>query len=234
MTRSAHSYRIGKSFRFDATRQLSDGRYDGHAFTAEAVLSSSALSPEGFVADFGDLRLLRKYIDNALDHQILNEAVKDPSDTGLGEHLTKWAQDHLPTHVTAALEAVYVRTGRGQRHSYKSHFVEFEASHRLCGLREGHPCGRLHGHSYVVSAPAAGARRNREVPVLLRSHLRTAVDGQVLNTIFPGFNPTSEHLAQHCVDWLVERGMGQESWGGLCIRVSETETSWAEYTRRTT
>ena len=26
----------------------------------------------------------------------------------------------------------------------------FSASHQLFGLREGHPCARLHGHNYVV------------------------------------------------------------------------------------
>ncbi|MFI6697695.1 6-pyruvoyl trahydropterin synthase family protein [Streptomyces sp. NPDC050509] len=36
----------------------------------------------------------------------------------------------------------------------------FSASHQLDGLPEDHPCGRLHGHNYVValelSAPTDG------------------------------------------------------------------------------
>lgn len=47
MTSSQPLFRIGKSFRFEATRQLPDGRFDGHSFTVEAVLSSSVLSPVG-------------------------------------------------------------------------------------------------------------------------------------------------------------------------------------------
>lgn len=26
----------------------------------------------------------------------------------------------------------------------------FSAAHRLEGLQEGHPCGRMHGHNYII------------------------------------------------------------------------------------
>ena len=31
----------------------------------------------------------------------------------------------------------------------------FSASHRLEGLHDGHPCGRMHGHNYVVEIELA-------------------------------------------------------------------------------
>ncbi|MFF4717488.1 6-pyruvoyl tetrahydropterin synthase family protein [Streptomyces eurythermus] len=220
-------FRIGKNFRFEATRRLDDGTYDGHSFTAEVVLSSPVLTPEGFVVDFGDLASLKRYIDGTLDHQILNEAVKDASNEGIAEHLLGWARNHLPTDVTLVLEEVRVRTGR-PRPLPSAAFAAFEASHQLFGLRDGHPCGRLHGHSYVLSVPAAVPRLG-DVPVLLRNHLRSAVHGRISNKVIPGVNPTSENLAQHFSQWLADRAMGGTGWGGACVRVSETETSWAEY-----
>ncbi|MFE9222449.1 6-pyruvoyl tetrahydropterin synthase family protein [Streptomyces lavendulae] len=108
-------FRIGKGFRFEATRRLADGRYDGHSFTAEAALSSLVLSPEGFVADFDDLAPLKRYIDGALDHQILNDCVKDVYNEGSAEHLLGWARDHLPSDAASVLERIRVRIGRPSR-----------------------------------------------------------------------------------------------------------------------
>ncbi|MEU2516936.1 6-pyruvoyl trahydropterin synthase family protein [Streptomyces syringium] len=223
-------FRIGKNFRFEATRRLDDGTYDGHSFTAEVVLSSPVLSPEGFVVDFGDLAPLKQYIDGVLDHQVLNDAVKDTSNEGIAEYLTGWVCDNLPTGTVAVLKSVQVRTGRPKPPRSAS-FATFEASHQLYGLREGHPCGRLHGHSYVLSVPVSAVPRFGDVPVVLRNYLRGALHGSVLNEAIPGLNPTSEHLARHCSQWLADRSLSGDDGSGACVRVSETETSWAEYTR---
>ncbi|WP_338673892.1 6-carboxytetrahydropterin synthase [Streptomyces sp. SCSIO 30461] len=228
MSRTQHLFRIGKNFRFEATRRLRDGSYNGHSFTAEAVLSSRVLSPEGFVADFGDLAPLKRYIDDALDHRIVNDSVTDVSNEGISEHLFTWARNHLPADIASVLEEVRVRTGRPQPLPSAA-FATFEASHRLHGLHDRHPCGRLHGHSYVLSVPISAVPRLGAVPVLLRNHLRSAMHGKVLNEVIPGMNPTSENLAQHFSQWLMDRAMGVTIWGGTCLRVSETETSWAEY-----
>ncbi|MFG2835992.1 6-pyruvoyl tetrahydropterin synthase family protein [Streptomyces zaomyceticus] len=228
MSQTQPLFRIGKTFRFEATRRLDGNTYDGHSFTAEAVLSSGVLSPEGFVADFGDLAPLKQYIDGALDHQVLNDRVTEVSNEGIAKHLLDWARHHLPTKVASVLEEVRVRTGRPQSLPSAA-FATFEASHQLHGLRAGHPCGRLHGHSYVLSVPVSAIPRLGDVPVLLRNHLRSAVHGRVLNDVIPGLNPTSENLALHFSQWLADRAMGGTGWGGTCVRVSETETSWAEY-----
>ncbi|APE24532.1 MULTISPECIES: 6-pyruvoyl trahydropterin synthase family protein [Streptomyces] len=221
-------FRIGKSFRFEATRRLDGGTYDGHSFTAEAVLTSMRLTPEGFVADFGDLAPLKRYIDGTLDHQVLNDYVEDVSNEGLARHLLGWAKSHLPADVVSVLEDVRVRTGRPQALPSAA-FASFEASHQLHGLRDGHPCGRLHGHSYMLSVPVSAVPRLGDVPVLLRNHLRSAIHGKVLNQVIPGLNPTSENLAQYFSQWLTDRAMGGPGWDGTCVRISETETSWAEY-----
>ncbi|GAA3711067.1 6-pyruvoyl trahydropterin synthase family protein [Streptomyces sp. NEAU-PBA10] len=223
-------FRIGKNFRFEATRRLDDGTYDGHSFTAEVVLSSPVLSPEGFVVDFGDLAPLKQYIDSVLDHQILNAAVRNTSNEGIAEHLTGWVRDNLPADIVSVLESVQVRTGRLQPPRLAS-FAAFEASHHLHGLREGHPCGRLHGHSYVLSMPVSAVPRFGDVPVVLRNYLHSTMHGSVLNEAIPGVNPTSEHLARYFSQWLADRCLSGGDGSEVCVRVSETETSWAEYTR---
>ncbi|MCC2275456.1 6-carboxytetrahydropterin synthase [Streptomyces sp. ET3-23] len=228
MSAATPVYRIGKTFRFEATRELDDGRFDGNSFTAEAVLSSRVLSPVGFVADFGDLRPLKQYIDAVLDHHILNDAVEDVTNEGIADHLTSWARAQLPEHVAPVLEAIRIRTGRPQQPPLTA-FVAFGASHQLHGLRAGHPCGRMHGHSYVLSVPVSAVPRLGDVPVLLRNHLRNAVHGRVLNDVIPSLNPTSENLARHFSDWLSDRAIGDAGRSGPCVRVSETETTWAEY-----
>lgn len=69
--------------------------------------------------------------------------------------------------------------------------------------------------------------------MLLRTHVRYAVHGRVLNEAFPGLNPTSENLARHFAHWLADRAVGTARGIGPCVRVSETETSWAQYTGST-
>jgi 6-pyruvoyltetrahydropterin/6-carboxytetrahydropterin synthase len=94
--------------------------------------------------------------------------------------------------------------------------VSFAASHRLGGLRAGHRCGRLHGHSYLVS-PTSGT----VLPASLEAFVETEWAGRFLNDAVP-FEPTSERLAEYLV-----RAAGSGSVDG--VRVSETESSWAEY-----
>ncbi|AJT62428.1 hypothetical protein T261_0739 [Streptomyces lydicus] len=229
MSAPAGTYRIGKRFRFEATRRLEGGRWDGHSFTAEVVLSAHTLGAEGFVIDFGELAPLKRYIDATFDHRTLNDVTEDVSNDGLSQHLADRASANLPLEAATALEAIYVSTGRPVPAAVSAS-SGFEASHQLHGLYDGHPCGRLHGHSYQVSMPTSALLRPADVPVLLRQHIRSAFDGRLLNEVLPGVNPTSENLARYFVEWLEDRCLG--SGTATRVRVSETESSWAEYTGR--
>ncbi|MER5356210.1 6-carboxytetrahydropterin synthase [Kitasatospora sp. NPDC002551] len=214
-------WRIGKLFRFEATRVL-DGRHDGHSFTAEAVLAAKTLDDVGFVVDFGRLAPLKAHIDTVLDHQFLNTQVSDASDRGLAAYLTAWAREHLPPDIATALAEVRIHVGRPVQPA-DEFAVMFEATHHLVGLPDGHQCGRRHGHSYLVTVNTAG--EPAKVPQVLRRHVEDVLDGVVLNEALP-FNPTSERLSSHLAG-LFDR---QES-RPVAVRVSETETSWAEYWR---
>ncbi|MDJ0342775.1 6-carboxytetrahydropterin synthase [Streptomyces sp. H10-C2] len=212
-------WRIGKLFRFEATREL-DGQDDGHSFTVEAVLSTDALDDVGFVVDFGRLAPLKEHIGAALDHQFLNNRVPDASDAGLAAYLAEWARANLAADIGAALTEVRTRTGRPAVPT-DGFAVRFEATHQLDGLPAGHQCGRRHGHSYLVTASGADGGP-AVVPKELRRYIEDFLDGTVLNKTVP-FNPTSELLSAYLLE--------QYADGPAAIRVSETETSWAEYTR---
>lgn len=109
-------YRIGKQFTFEAAHHLPGlpaghkcARVHGHSYTAEFVLASERLIPPGFVADFADLALVRRYIAAALDHQDLNEVLDvEPTSEAIAEHLASWFTDHLADELPGRLALVRV------------------------------------------------------------------------------------------------------------------------------
>ncbi|MGI5337681.1 6-carboxytetrahydropterin synthase [Streptomyces sp. CA-181903] len=213
-------YRIGKTFRFEATRSVPGHKaLDGHSFSAEVVLGADELIGPGFVADFGDLAPVRQYIDANLDHRLLDDIIgMPPTNERIASHLHAWCHEYLPPHAADRLEAVVIRTGRPLADAVTS--VGFSASHHLGGLPEGHPCGRMHGHSYLVS-PTPGSI----LPPQVRTYTTSVLAGCVLNDVLP-VEPTSELLAQH----LFEQALAAGSPPLPGIRVSETTSSWAEFT----
>lgn len=110
------SYRIGKSFNFDAAHCLPSlppdhkcSRLHGHTYTVEVILAAEVLSPPGFVTDFGELRPLRHYIDATLDHQHLNKILDiEPTSENLARHLAEWFQENVEPTIPADLDTVRV------------------------------------------------------------------------------------------------------------------------------
>jgi len=107
----------------------------------------------------------------------------------------------------------------------------FSASHQLFGLPEGHQCGRLHGHNYVVQIEMASETLNangfvRDYLELapLKSYIDDRFDHRHLNEVLGDDMVTAERLAKHFYDWCSAR------WPEVAaIRVSETPKTWAEY-----
>ena len=79
----------------------------------------------------------------------------------------------------------------------------FEAAHRLPHVPEGHKCGRLHGHSFMVRLEITGEVDPHTGGIIDFAELKAAfkptyerLDHHYLNDI-PGLeNPTSEVLAK--------------------------------------
>ncbi len=79
----------------------------------------------------------------------------------------------------------------------------FEAAHRLPNVPEGHKCGRLHGHSFLVEIHVSGPIDEHAGWVMDFGDIKEAfkpleerLDHNFLNEIEGLENPTSEVLAR--------------------------------------
>lgn len=106
----------------------------------------------------------------------------------------------------------------------------FSAAHHLRGLPPEHPCSRPHGHNYRVEVVLADYATNkvgfvrdyRELDEL-KEILNRDWDHRDLNEQVK-FNPTAENLAQYLYRFC------KSHWKEVvCVRVSETDKTWAEY-----
>lgn len=111
----------------------------------------------------------------------------------------------------------------------------FSAAHRLRKVPLGHPCGRPHGHNYVVELVLQSAGLDGDWvrdygdlrPVF--DFIDREWDHRDLNVWFrhhgiEDWDTTAERLAQvlfeRCREWCPEL---------IAVRVSETPKTWAEY-----
>ena len=87
---------VSRTFSFDSAHYLSDyygkcERMHGHTYKLEVTLEGK-VQPNGLVIDFVVLkRLVKKYVLNKLDHQVLNDIVENPS----AERMVIWIWDQL-------------------------------------------------------------------------------------------------------------------------------------------
>lgn len=113
----------------------------------------------------------------------------------------------------------------------------FEAAHHLGNLPAGHQCARVHGHSYRVEIHLAAAVLDPAGFVAdfaclkpVGEYLDWVADHRDLNDLIA--QPSSEHLAKHLFEWVVGKvSLPSTAWVDK-VRVSETQKSWAEYTRQ--
>ena len=116
---------------------------------------------------------------------------------------------------------------------------KFDSAHQLTGLPEGHKCGNMHGHTYTVEVQIWSNTLTKEGFVVdftdlafIKRYIDDNLDHKFLNEVL-GFQTTSENLARHfhwfVEEWLVSNGVGDAHVKS--VRVSETESTWAEYAR---
>ncbi|MGH3737671.1 MAG: 6-pyruvoyl trahydropterin synthase family protein [Micromonosporaceae bacterium] len=112
----------------------------------------------------------------------------------------------------------------------------FEAAHHLTGLPEGHKCARPHGHSYTVEVSVAadvvtppGFVADFADLAPLSTHLAETFDHRDLNMVLD-VPPTSENLARLLYEWCAENLALPAGVSLAAVRVSETGSTFAEYT----
>ena len=109
---------------------------------------------------------------------------------------------------------------------------KFSASHVLNGLPEGHQCGRLHGHNYVVEVELASDTLDEHGFVVdfgelkpIRKFIDEEWDHRHLNDVLIiKNNPTAEVMAL-----IIYSRFVTDFPQMVAVRVKETDTSWAEY-----
>lgn len=230
---------------FEAARRLATlperhraDRLHGHGFLARVRVAL----PPAWAAFPGDaterLTAALKDCVGALDYCDLNERLPVPSD----ENLARWVRDRLDVPGIASVgirsapdQGVDLAVGEPADRAHVWRRFRFESAHFLPHVPVGHPCGRLHGHSFAVILHAvltpAQPEPDRDcdrldVPRLdtCWSPLQAELDRVCLNDL-PGLeNPTSELLAH----WLWQRlkpALSALSW----ISVYETATAGCHY-----
>ncbi|MEZ0392686.1 MAG: 6-pyruvoyl tetrahydropterin synthase family protein [Pseudobdellovibrionaceae bacterium] len=106
-----------------------------------------------------------------------------------------------------------------------------ESARFLPHLPEGHPCSRMHGHSFVVSLRLIGlqdpqigwVRDYHEIDETLKP-LKMQLDHRVLNEVPGLLNPTSENLAK----WIFDQAKATIP-ELVQVTVSETPTTECSY-----
>lgn len=91
-------YKISKEFAFSASHALvglsadhSCTRLHGHNYVVTIHLKSEKLNENGFVIDYHDLKPIKEYIDNKLDHRHLNDIMSPLNSSA--ENLAKMLYD---------------------------------------------------------------------------------------------------------------------------------------------
>lgn len=110
----------------------------------------------------------------------------------------------------------------------------FSASHQLHGLRPGHPCGRMHGHNYIVKLSLAGEHLDERGFLLDYGDLKPfgvwlddTLDHQHLNDVLP-MQPTAENMARAFAQIAIDL-LEIPPTIKVSIAVSETPKTWAEW-----
>ncbi|MGL5261024.1 MAG: 6-pyruvoyl trahydropterin synthase family protein [Bacteroides sp.] len=78
----------------------------------------------------------------------------------------------------------------------------FSASHQLVGLEEGHPCGRVHGHNYILKIVLTG-EVNKDGFIIdyrkldyIKQWIDETLDHRHLNDIFD-FQTSVENMSRY-------------------------------------
>ena len=111
-------FKITKEFNFSASHQLLGlppdhpcARLHGHNYQVELELSSATLNRYGFVRDYGELDVFKRYIAEEIDHRHLNEVFGTDLVTAefLAQTFFAWCRSRWP-EITAVRVSETART----------------------------------------------------------------------------------------------------------------------------
>lgn len=117
--------------------------------------------------------------------------------------------------------------------------IRFEAAHQIKSLPATHQCSRMHGHSYrvVICMKSRDVDDNGFVIDFgVLSHIVKRYDHQYLNDLveYKNLQPSAENIAKtiyELIEGLLYKS-GVDDGEVVFVRVHETETAWAEYSKK--
>jgi 6-pyruvoyltetrahydropterin/6-carboxytetrahydropterin synthase len=98
-------YRISKRFDFSASHRIGGlpddhpcANLHGHNYVVEIELQGKALDAVGFIRDYHELKPLKAFIDETLDHKHLNDVLGHDQTTSevIAKWLYDWCKDKWP------------------------------------------------------------------------------------------------------------------------------------------
>jgi len=96
-------YKISKQFSFSASHVLDllpedhpCARLHGHNYVITIHLKSATLDEYGFVKDYTDLKMVKQFIDETLDHRYLNDQM---SVTPTSENIARFLYDRFKPEI---------------------------------------------------------------------------------------------------------------------------------------
>ena len=179
----------------------------GHSLKVEVVVQGEVDPAMGWLIDYADIKRAFEPLAGQLDHHDAGE-VEGLDDTSL-DGIAAWIRARLApalpglkdVRVSIAGDCAFAPRelpadpGRNLPPRWR---FSFEAAQSLPHLADGHPCRRLHGHTYVVEVGAGDLERLREP---LRG-LYERLDHRYLNEIPALAAATSERLGAWIWEWL--------------------------------
>ncbi len=220
-------------------------RLHGHSYRIAMLARGEPSADVGWVVDFAELKRLIAPVAAQLDHAYLNEIPGLEEDTRLPA-LRDWIERSmgiLPINHEQEPRAARPAWFAGVRVAIHGDLAfaprrlpadliddlpariafTFEAAQSLPQLPEGHPCRRMHGHSYRIEAAAEDLDGLEPILAALYDRL----DHQRLNEV-PGLETaTVEHLCAYLWAWMRDRGarptavVVQETPSSRCVYYGE-------------
>ena len=213
----------------DVTRTGPQARLHGHSFRIEIVVEGEVDPGKGWLIDYGDIGDAFRPLRDQLDHAFLNEI--EGLERGTLDDVAAWIKQRLQPALPCLKDVLVslmnqdvfllVELPPDTRHRLPRRYrFSIEAAQSLPHLPTGHPCRRLHGHTYRIEVGAANLEDLREP---LRA-LYQVLDHESLNEI-PGLREaTSERLCA----WTWDR-LAPEVAGLQVVVVQETNSARCIY-----
>lgn len=224
-----------KTLYFEAAHRNAHGneaqqRLHGHSYKVD-LLGGGAPSPEiGWVVDFVEFKRLFQPLYEQLDHAYLNELHGLEQDTRLPA-LREWMLQALPARPPwfwdlrlsiagdCAFRATKLPADPFADLPERIRFTT-ESAQSLPQLPSGHPCRKIHGHSYRFEL---GATDTAGLQAVLGTLYET-LDHRYLNEV-PGLEcATCERICVWLWEWVKQRGLEP-----TVTVVQETETARCIY-----